>query len=189
MNRKQHAGVLRVFRLIHRQMGALLFVFFFVVSASGLLLAWKKNSNGLILAKSYQGTSDQLGDWLPMDSLHRIACRVLAEQVSPSLSPELDRIDARPDKGMVKFIFLHHFRGIQLDAATGKVLHIERRNGDLIEKIHDGSILDYLLQTPGGILKLIYSSVTGVALLLFTITGFWLWYGPKVMRRKRQSPS
>jgi hypothetical protein len=35
---------------------------------------------------------------------------------------------------MVKFIFAENYWGIQLDGATGKLLHIERRRSDIIEK-------------------------------------------------------
>ena len=105
------------------------------------------------------------------------------EQVDASLSLEMDRIDIRPDKGMAKFVFADHYNGIQLDMATGKVLHIEKRRADFIEKIHDGSILDQYLHTGNGQIKLFYTTVIGLALLVFTVTGFWLWYGPKRMRK------
>ncbi|HRF24762.1 MAG TPA: hypothetical protein PLR98_11385, partial [Chitinophagaceae bacterium] len=55
--RQKQASVLRVFRKIHRITGALLFVFFFIIAISGLLLGWKKHSGGMILAKSHKGTS------------------------------------------------------------------------------------------------------------------------------------
>ena len=83
---------------------------------------------------------------------------------------------------MVKFVFVEGYWGIQIDCATGNLLHIERRRSDFIENIHDGSILDYLTGTSGEQIKLVYTSMMGVALLTFTITGFWLWLGPKRMR-------
>jgi len=43
-------------------------------------------------------------------------------------------------------------------------------------------MLDHLTGTSGEQIKLVYTSVMGVALLTFTITGFWLWIGPKRMR-------
>ncbi|MDY3548339.1 PepSY domain-containing protein [Riemerella anatipestifer] len=181
--RKKQAALLRNFRKIHRITGALLFVFFFFISVSGLLLGWKKHSGGLILSKSYKGTSTELKDWLPLDSLHRNACKILHDSISPDLSLELDRIDVRKDKGMVKFVFRNHFWGIQLDGSTGELLHIEQRRSDYLEKIHDGSIIDFYLGTDGSPFKLIYTTVMGIALLIFTITGFWLWYGPKRMRK------
>ena len=186
--RQQQAKLLRISRKLHRTTGSLLFVFFFVVAVSGLLLGWKKNSGGIILAKSYTGSSVNLKDWLPLDSLHRNACRILHDSISPALSLELERIDVRKDKGMVKFVFGQEFWGIQLDGATGRLLHIEKRRSDFIEKIHDGSIMDLYLGSENGQLKLMYTSIMGLALLLFTITGFWLWYGPKRMRKNNKAP-
>jgi len=185
--RQRQAQLLSVFRKVHRITGATLFVIFLFVSVTGLLLGWKKHSGGLLLPKSHQGVSTDLKDWLPIDSLHRNACRVLHDSVSESLSLVTDRIDIRMDKGMVKFVFTGHYWGIQLDGATGELLHIERRRSDFIENIHDGSILDHFLGTNKGLLKLIYTSTTGLALLMFTITGFWLWYGPKRIKRTRNN--
>ena len=180
--RKRQAKLLRVARKIHRTTGSLLFVVFFVVACTGLLLGWKKHSGGIILPESHEGKSTNQQDWMPVYLLHQKAIRVVKEQVSPDLSLELDRIDIRPDKGMVKFVFAEGYWGVQLDCTTGELLHIERRRSDLIEKIHDGSILDSLFKTNYGQLKLIYTSITGSALLVFTITGFWLWLGPKRFR-------
>jgi uncharacterized iron-regulated membrane protein len=182
--RIKQAKRLRIFRKVHRIMGVFLFVFFFFMSITGLLLGLKKNSGGLIQAKSYKGTSTDLKDWIPLDSLHQNACKILQDSVSSDLSLELERIDIRKDKGMVKFVFTDNFWGIQLDGATGELLQIERRRSDFIENIHDGSILDHYLGTSGGQIKLVYTSIMGLALLLFTITGFWLWYGPKRMRKR-----
>jgi uncharacterized iron-regulated membrane protein len=181
--RRRQAKILRVSRSVHRTTGALLFAFFFVLAATGLLLGWKKNTGGIILADSHEGSSTDLKDWLPLDVLHRKAIGVMRASVSPDLSLELDRIDVRPDKGMVKFVFVEHYWGVQLDGATGEVLHVERRRADFVENVHDGSVLDYLAGT-GGQIKLAYTSIMGIALLTFTATGFWLWYGPKRFRAK-----
>ncbi|MBK7083487.1 MAG: PepSY domain-containing protein [Flavobacteriales bacterium] len=181
--RRRQARVLRTFRKVHRITGACLFAFFFVVAGTGLLLGWKKHSNGIILPKSYTGTSTDMANWLPITSLHRNACRILHDSISSTLALDLERIDVRPEKGMVKFVFLDHFWGIQLDATTGELLHIERRRSDFIENVHDGSIVDHLFGIKGEWFKLVYTSVMGTALVTFTITGFWLWYGPKRMRK------
>ena len=181
--RKIQARWLRAFRKIHRITGLSLLVFILIISITGTLLGWKKHSSDLILSKSYTGTSTDLKKWLPIDSLYTNACKILHDSVSSELSPELERIDIRKEKGMVKFIFKNHFSGIQLDGATGKLLHIEVRRSDFIEKLHDGSILDGYFNTSNEQIKLIYTSTMGFALFLFSITGFWLWYGPKRMRR------
>jgi len=185
--RQRQAKLLRIFRKIHRVTGATLFIFFFFIAITGLLLGWKKHSGGIILSKSYKGISTDLKDWLPIDSLNTLANYYLLETISPELSTDIDRIDIRKDKGMVKFIYTEHLWGLQLDGATGKLLHVDRRYSDLIENIHDGSILDKYLGTSDNQVKVFYTTVMGVALLIFTITGFWLWYGPKRMRRNNSN--
>jgi len=160
---------------------------FLFISITGLLLGWKKHSGNLILAKTHTGTSTDLAAWLPLDSLHKNACKILRDSISPTLSQNLDRIDVRQDKGTVKFVFDDHYYGIQLDGATGRLLHIEQRWSDMIENIHDGSILDKWFATSNQQIKLVYTSISGLALLLFTVTGFWLWYGPKRMRKESRN--
>lgn len=182
-SKKQQAKILRSLRKVHRTTGALLFIFFFFISISGVILGWKSHSNGLILPKSHDGTSTDLKHWLPLDSLHKKANIILNDSISPNLSLELDRIDVRKDKGMLKFVFKNHYWEIQLDGATGNLLNIGKRHSDFFENIHDGSILDRYFATSNGQIKVIYTTVMGLALLLFTVTGFWLWYGPKRMKR------
>lgn len=186
-NRQKQSKTLQLFRKIHRTTSIFLFIFFFFVSVSGLFLGWKKHSGGFILPETYIGTSTDLKNWLPLDSLHNIACQILHDSVSSDLSLELDRIDIRKNKGVVKFVYKNHYWGIQLDGATGNLLHITIRRSDFIENIHDGSIFDNYLGTSRGQISLVYTTVMGLALLTFTITGFWLWYGPKKIKRKNNS--
>jgi uncharacterized iron-regulated membrane protein len=182
---KEIAKSTRTYRSLHKVIGTYLFVFFFILSITGLLLGWKKHSGGLLLPKTQKGTSTNMKTWLPYDSLTTLATKALHDSLG-SLSPELDRIDARPDKGIVKFVFKNHFTEIQLDCATGKVLAVNRRTSDIIEQIHDGSILDFLAQTSNGQIKLGYTTITSVSLLLLTITGFFLWYNPIRIRKQKQ---
>ncbi|PHN06545.1 PepSY-associated TM helix domain-containing protein [Flavilitoribacter nigricans] len=184
MDRKSHASLLRGVRKVHRATGIALFVLFLIIAFSGLFLGWKKNSNGYILPKTQKGISTDLANWMPMDSLRAIAQRsLLAADVG--LDPELDRIDARPSKGIVKFTFTAHYWEVQLDATNGDLLSVALRRSDFLEALHDGSILDRSLKVDGGYIKLFYTSVMALALITFSLTGFWLWYGPRVMRRSK----
>lgn len=185
---QRQAKFLRISRKIHRLTGIGLFVFLIFISVTGLLLGWKKNSSNIILAKTYEGTSEDLNDWLPLQELYYNAEKVFRDSISATLPYEVDRINIRKEKGTVKFTFQNNFKGIQLDGATGKVLFVEERRSDFIEKIHDGSIVDYYLDISSGSFKLVYTSILGSALLIFSVTGFWLWYGPKKLRAsKKQS--
>jgi hypothetical protein len=183
-SRKAQAKVLRVFRKVHRLTGAFLFVFFFFVSVSGLLLGWKKHSGDLILAKTRTGQSANQQEWKSMSEIMTIAQTYLHDSIDTSLSPAIDRLDIRPNKGIVKILFADHYQSLQIDCTTGEVLHTEIRLSDLIEHIHDGSIVDDAFGWQKGLFKLTYTTVIGLALLVFTITGFWLWYGPKAMRKQ-----
>lgn len=186
---KDSSRRIRFYRKIHRALGGALFVFFILIAGTGLLLGWKKQSGGLLLAKSYSGVSTDQKRWLSVDSLQRIAFQTLHDSVSAELSTNVDRIDIRPQKGMVKFVFQDHYWGVQLDCTTGQVLHIERRRSDFIEHLHDGSYFDSLLQVGDQPVKLLYTTVMGVALLIFSITGFYLYYGPKRIRKQKQARS
>lgn len=176
----------RTHRKLHRWLGSVMVILLLVVSGTGLLLGWKKNSNGFLLAENRQGTNTDMSSWQSMDSLHRSAIRLLRDSVDPALSRSTDRIDVRPDKGMVKFTFKGHFHAIQIDAATGHMLSVEIRRADWIEKLHDGSILDHYMVSDGQPLKLTYTTITGAGLMLLSFTGFWLWYNPRRIRRRKE---
>ena len=173
--RQKQARILRFTRRIHRWTGITLFVFFFVIGVTSVLLGWKKDSDYLMPPTS-RGSSTELREWLPADRLLAIARTTLTDSLGPDYDPTIDRLDYRPDKGSVKFLFKDHYGEVQLDGATGEVLSIGIRRSDFIEQIHDGSIVSDPV-------KLVYSSIMGLATIVFTVSGFWLWYGPKRMRK------
>ncbi|MFN3839264.1 MAG: PepSY domain-containing protein [Cyclobacteriaceae bacterium] len=185
-NNKAIAHTTRFYRKIHKWIGTFLFIFFFFISVTGLLLGWKKHSGGWILPKTQKGISTNMKAWLSYDSLHTIALKTLRDSFPENTSSVLDRIDARPDKGIVKFVFKNHYTEMQLDCTTGKVLAVNTRTSDIIEQIHDGSILDYIFNTSDGQIKLGYTTITGLSLLLLTFTGFFLWYNPIRIRAKKE---
>ncbi|MDX1955094.1 MAG: PepSY-associated TM helix domain-containing protein [Chitinophagaceae bacterium] len=182
MSTQQQARLLRRFRWLHRKVAIILFVFFLIISVTGILLGIKKNTG--LLAPTQKGSSSQLADWLPIDSLQQNAVHYLAE-ISPDLSPAVDRIDIRPEKGVAKFTFKDHYHGLQLDGATGKLLLHEIRRSDWIEDLHDGSLVDSLIGTRGEPFKTGYTIIMGFSLFLLVITGVWLWWGPKRLRKSR----
>lgn len=182
----KRAKILRLFRKLHRLTGTFLFAFFFVVAITGLLLGWKKHSGDLLLAETRSGTSLVQADWLPLTEVSARAQSYLRESVSAELSEEIDRIDVRPGKGIAKILFADHYQSLQVDLTTGEILSLETRRSDFIEQIHDGSLVDRLMGWNNGLFKLAYTTMMGLALLLFTVTGFWLWCGPKLLRKQKK---
>ena len=173
--RQRQAKVLRHTRRIHRWSGLTLFVFFFVIGTTSVLLGWKKQSDYL-QPSTARGSSTELAEWLPADQLLRLAQTALADSLGPDYATTIDRIDYRPTKGSIKFLFEGHYQEVQLDGATGKLLSLGTRRSDWIEHLHDGS----LISEP---FKVVYSTVMGLATVVFTVSGFWLWYGPRRMRK------
>ena len=53
----------------------------------------------------------------------------------------IDRVDFRPGKRVHKVRSKTRHAEIQIDAITGKVLNIATRPSDLLEQLHDGSVL------------------------------------------------
>lgn len=181
--RSRHARIIRLFRKLHRQTAIVLMLAFFVMATTGILLGWKKNAGSLLLAPTQTGTSVNLDEWLPISQLAEAATAYMRDSIPGNKSAEIDRIDVRPSKGIVKFTFTDHYTGLQVDGATGRILLVEQRRSDLIEHIHDGTLADRIFPNHSGWFKLVYTTIMGLALLIFVITGFWLWAGPKRMRR------
>ena len=184
MNRRNHAYLLRNTRKVHRITGAALFSLFFIISITALLLGWKKNSNGYLLPSTKQGTMVSEERFITIDSVQVIAINHFNDVVE-NTTPVIDRIDIRPDQAVAKVLFNNDYYEVQVDLGSGAVLQASTRRSDFVENLHDGSILDALFKTKNGIFKLIYTSFMSLALLLFTVSGFWLWYGPKVMRKSK----
>jgi uncharacterized iron-regulated membrane protein len=184
-NTKLQAKWIRSLRWLHRKVGLILSIFFIMIAVTGLLLGIKKQMG--LLAPTHTGTTPDLSRWLPVDDLHKKANQFLLDSVSADLSTSLDRIDMRPSKGIVKFIYKDHYWGLQLDGATGTLLLIEKRSSDFIENLHDGSILDDILGTSDEEIKVGYTIIMGISLLILVLSGLWLWYGPKRLRKLKKS--
>lgn len=176
--------LLRTLRKIHNFTSLYLLIFLLIIAITGLLLGLKKHSGGYILADTAQGTTSDLKKWLAADTLYTIACQVLHDSVSSDLSTVISRIDMRPSRGTVKFVFENHYWGVQLDGATGIPLKIERRRSDIIENIHTGLILDFYFKTRNEPIKLIYTVTMGLAIISLIITGFWLWFARKRKQKR-----
>jgi hypothetical protein len=160
MERRDHAKILRITRKIHRWMGITLFIIFIIISITGFLLGWKKNSGDLLLPKTRKGTTENTVGWLPLSDLKSKGDLAL-DSLSIKNDRQIDRMDVRPSKGIIKLRYRENFVEVQLDGATGKVLSVGSRNADLIEHIHDGSVVDHWIGS--SIFKVLFTSIAGLA--------------------------
>jgi hypothetical protein len=160
-----------------------LFAFMFLIGLTGVLLGWKRQTG--ISPATMTGTSDKASSWISLDSIQKIAfARVSILQ----LDPEIDRIDIRPDKGIAKVVFVKHYTELQIDCTTGKLLSEEARLHDFVEHLHDGTILDRLLVTRNDPVKTTYTTITSLALMTLSLSGFFMWLNPRRMRKMKAKP-
>lgn len=177
---KSKVKALRLYRVFHRWLGIPLIIFFFIIGITSILLAWKKKVE--LLPPTTKSQSEINETWISpaeMISVAQFAMDSLGESI------EVDRIDIRPDKGIAKVTFKTHFTEVQVDGFTGDILSVATRHSDWIEKVHDGSIIDYYWTGEEGA-KLTYSTLTSLGLIFMSISGFYLWYFPKRIRKLKQ---
>jgi uncharacterized iron-regulated membrane protein len=179
---KQIARTTRLYRKLHTWAAVPLFLFLFLIGATGLLLGWKKQVR--LLPKTAQGQAGPSRQWVSLDSIQQVAQRYARQN---NLPPEIDRIDVRPQKGVAKIVFTEHFTELQIDCASAQILSVNTRTSDIIEKIHDGSILDYWIGADGEQAKITYTTLASTGLMLLSFSGFWLWYNPIRLRRRKRS--
>lgn len=91
---------------------------------------------------------------------------------------DVQRVDLRPGKGMLKVIGKGGYE-IQVDAVTGKVLQSAYRRSDFLESLHDGSYFHDAVK------RWVFLPA-GAALLLLWITGIVLFLQPFLVRRRRR---
>ncbi|EDP70246.1 PepSY-associated TM helix family protein [Flavobacteriales bacterium ALC-1] len=169
----------RWYRKAHRFVSIPLLLFVAIMSITGLLLAWKNE----LQLKPATATIDSDGRaLLSIDKIERSAINYID---SLELSTEINRIDYRPRKGIAKIRFEKHFTELQIDCYTGKIISQRTRTADIIEMIHDGSIIDYLFDYSGTPTKLFYSTLISFGLLFLSFSGFWLWLKPKQIKKNK----
>ncbi len=179
----QTASNTRVNRKIHRWISIPFAFFLFIISLTAILLAWKKELK--LIPITQQSKVEFNPEWISMNAMIAIGQSFMRDSMGKAHL--IDRIDVRPDKGIAKIVFKGNFTEIQLDGYSGEILSVSQRNSDLIEKIHDGSIIDFLFDSESENAKLFYSTITAVVLIFLCLTGFYLWYNPRKIKRLKKS--
>lgn len=169
-------------RKIHYWASFIVAVPLLVMIGTGILLQVKKQSTWVQPAE-HRGSAT-----VPRVDLDAI---LAAARRAPGLESttwdDIDRLDVRPSKGIVKVVTLSRWE-VQVDLGTGEVLQTAYRRSDVIESLHDGSFFG------GDWTKLGLFLPTGVGLLLLWLGGMWMWWVPfaakrRVRRRRETEPS
>lgn len=153
-----------------------------VVIGSGIFLQLKKDwswvqpptARGVMSGDPASGMSASFDDIL--------AAAMTVPEAGFESWDDIDRLDVRPDKGVVKVRGKNRWE-VQIDTETAEVVQVAYRRSDLIEQIHDGSWFHDLA-------KLWIFLPSGVILFALWLTGMYLWILPiwaKRSGRKRRA--
>ncbi len=150
---------------VHLWGGVLTAVVVTAVSLTGIALNHKRT---LGLMPDVDGPGGELADAL---ALAELADR--AREASAALDGiEIDRMDVRPDDGLVKVRFADtEVTEVTVALADGAILHIGPRQDVFMEKLHSGEIF--------GDAWILLSDGAAVGLLVLLGTGLWLWLMPR----------
>jgi uncharacterized iron-regulated membrane protein len=148
-------------RTIHIWVSLIVILPLIVVSTTGLILMLKKQLDWVQPLSRIGAT--QTFTLSPNEILN--ACK-LEPLTGITEWAHIDRLDIRPNKGIIKVQGPNSIE-VQLDATTGSILHIQKRNSDFIENLHDGSYF-------GDTLKWSLFFIAEVLFVLQLITGIYL---------------
>ena len=179
---KKTVSSTRFYRKLHKWLAVPLFLLMFLIGVTGFFLGWKKQTS--LLPRTQKGSNMEMQSWLSLAELTSIAQHFAADSLHKSTA--IDRIDVRPQKGVAKVIFENHFNELQIDLATGEIVSSRLKTSDIIEKLHDGSIVDYFIRIDQDPFKLAYTTSASIGLILLSVSGFWMWYNPKRIRKLKK---
>jgi len=171
----------RLYRKLHRNVGIIFIGFFLLISISGFLLGLKDELG--LKPETKSTNSINLSSWISIQSLDSIARTFASGELK--IDPEIDRIDIRPDKGIAKILFKNNFQELQLDLESGEILSVEKRADNFIERLHDGSIIDFYF-TENNISTITYVSIISLSLVFMIYSGYLLWANPSKIKRNKK---
>jgi len=150
-------------RTLHKWISIVIAIPLLIIFVTGVLLLVKKEFSVL------QPPTMKGQEQTPTIAFNQILTIVQSvKDVQVNSWQDIDRLDVRPNKGVIK-IRTNNRLEIQLDASSGKVLHVAQRNSDLIESIHDGTFFEknanLWLMLPVAIASIIML-ITGVIMFL-----------------------
>lgn len=157
-------------RKLHRWGSLTIAVPFLVVLCTGILLQLKKQFDW-VQPPEQRGspTANALTLGSLLDSVRTVSHAGIQSW------DDVDRIDVRPSKGLIKVIGLSRWE-VQLDAGTGAVVQTAYRRSDILEQLHDGSWFHDNA-------KLWLFLPSGIIVLGLWITGMYLFVLPYLARR------
>ncbi|MBT3201360.1 MAG: PepSY domain-containing protein [Phycisphaerales bacterium] len=163
----------KINRKLHRWGSILALAPMMIIIISGIILMLKKDM-AYIQPPTQRGTGTELA--IGFEQILESARSV--EQAKIASWDDVDRLDVRPGKGVVKVRAKNGWE-VQIDTQSGEVMQTAVRRSDLIESIHDGTYFHDSF-------KLWVFLPSGVMLAILVLTGAHLFFLPHLARRKKR---
>ncbi|MAE27460.1 MAG: PepSY-associated TM helix domain-containing protein [Planctomycetota bacterium] len=162
----------RQMRKLHRIGAAVAALPILIVVVSGLFLQVKKQ-----FAWIQPPTVGSAGGDLALGFAETLAIAKGIPELEITSWDDVDRIDVRPSKGLLKVRSTNRWE-VQLDGATGDVLQIAYRRSDFFEELHDGSWFHNNV-------KLYLFLPAALILFVLWLTGVYLFLLPYSVKRQK----
>jgi len=159
-------------RLVHKWASIVIAIPLLVVFITGILLLTKKEF-AFIQPPTARG--EGVIPNVSFEQVLSIANTIERAQISGW--QDIDRLDVRPSKGIIKIRGRNQFE-IQIDSRTGDILHVAKRRSDFIESIHDGTFLE----KNANLWLMLPVAITA---LLILVTGIIMFFIPYLKKKRR----
>jgi len=143
-----------------------------IVIVTGIILIFKKDISWI------QPQTHSTNSLIPLVTFEKIMQELKNDsRIKVTNWRDIDRLDIRPNKGIIKVRLRDGNIEVQMDQENAKIIHIAIRRSDVIESIHDGSIF-------GVYSKKIVFFISALILLVLWITGIYLFVKVTIQKNK-----
>ena len=166
-------------RKVHKWVGVLLALIMFALSITGIFVAFK-NELEYLQPVGRSGAAGNIVDAIPPA---QVADIILALKLPEARTlKQINRIELRPSKRMYKVRLepasaWRSPREIQVDAMTGAILNDGTRGDELWMDLHSFAVF-------GEVAKLLAMTVSGLALLWLSLSGFYMFFYPRWLKAR-----
>jgi hypothetical protein len=172
-------------RKIHRVIAPYFLVFLLIIAITGILLGSKKIFYQSVYkapaSKQITKQQEDRLDSLPVEQMKREAISFLENYDASCAHQKIEKIEIRLAKHQINYVFKNGYV-VMFSLSDYQLKEINKNTFPQLIHIHDGSIVEeWLSKFP---FKQWYTIVIGLALLVFTMTGFFLWYQYKFIIKK-----
>ncbi|MBL8065243.1 MAG: PepSY domain-containing protein [Chthonomonadaceae bacterium] len=165
----------RLLRATHKVAGLVGSLFLILIALTGFLLALKSKISGVRPPTQEGGALASLADAVHPEQAGLAATSL--GLVGLTQQAHIDRFEYHASDRIYKILSKENYHEVQVDAASGKVLSVGKRNDQFFEDIHDLSFFH-------PILRVTVAPVVAIILFVLGVSGVAMYFVPVFRRQK-----